>query len=61
MAICGVFALHKGFAIDFSTHHIRYLPVKRYPLIFDYIYAAATVVPLLLFRSAYVRIYGVLA
>jgi hypothetical protein len=61
MALLGVYALHRGFTIDFSTHHIRYLPVKRYPLIFDYIYAAVAIAPLLVYQSLYIRMYGLLA
>ena len=61
MALCGVYALHRGFTVDFSTHHISYLPVQRYPLIFDYIYAAVAIVPLILYQSVYIRMYGLLA
>jgi hypothetical protein len=61
MALCGIYALHRGFTIDFSAHHIKYLPVKRYPPVFDYIYAFSAVVPLMLYQSIYIRIYGLLA
>ncbi len=61
MAFLGVYALHRGLTIDFSTHHIKYLPVKRYPLIFDYIYAFGAIVPLMLYQSIYIRLYGLLA
>ena len=52
--------LHAGLTIDFTTNQIRYLPAKRYPLIFDYIYAAAVTGPLLLHRNNYLRIFGCL-
>ena len=61
MALCGFYALHRGFTIDFSTHHITYLPLKHYPLIFDYIYAFCAIAPLMLYRSVYIRLYGLLA
>ena len=52
--------LHAGLSIDFTTNQIRYLPAKRYPLIFDYIYAATVTGPLLLHRNNYLRIFGCL-
>jgi hypothetical protein len=61
MSLCGVYALHKGFTVDFSTHHISYLPVKHYPPVFDYIYAFGAIVPLMLYQSIYIRIYGLFA
>ena len=44
----------------FSTNQIRYLPTKRYPPVFDYLYAACVTGPLLLHRSIYLRIFGCL-
>ncbi|MGA7325252.1 MAG: DUF6629 family protein [Rhodomicrobium sp.] len=61
MALCGFYALHRGFTIVFSTHHITYLPLKHYPLIFDYFYAFCAIAPLMLYRSIYIRLYGLLA
>jgi hypothetical protein len=52
--------LHAGLTIDFASNQIRYLPAKRYPLIFDYIYAAAVTGPLLLHRNNYLRVFGCL-
>jgi len=52
--------LHAGLTIDFASNQIRYLPAKRYPLIFDYIYAATVTGPLLLHRNNYLRVFGCL-
>jgi hypothetical protein len=55
-AAVAAWVLHKGLTIDFATNQIRYLPARRYPPIFDYIYAAIVTVPLLLHRNIYLRI-----
>ena len=55
MALCGVYALHKGFTVNFSTHHISYVPVKHYPPVFDYIYAFGAILPLISIKAS---IYG---
>ncbi len=60
VAAGAAYVLHAGLSIDFTTNQIRYLPAKRYPLIFDYIYAAAVTGPLLLHRNNYLRIFGCL-
>ncbi len=58
VAVLAASVLLSGLKIDFATHHIKYLPRRRYPLIFDYLYAAAVVGPLLICRSIYLRIFG---
>jgi|SRR5208337_3354923 len=58
VAIATASVLHSGLKIDFAAHHIRYLPGRRYPLIFDYLYAIAVVGPLILSRNVYLRIFG---
>ena len=58
VAVAAASVLYAGLKIDFAAHHIKYIPGRRYPLIFDYLYAAAVVGPLLLCRSIYLRIFG---
>ncbi len=58
VAILAASVLYAGLKIDFAAHHIKYVPGRRYPLIFDYLYAAAVVGPLLLSRSIFLRIFG---
>ncbi|MGO9545184.1 MAG: DUF6629 family protein [Rhodomicrobium sp.] len=60
VAVAAASVLHSGLKIDFAAHHIKYLPGRRYPLIFDYLYAAAVVGPILLHRSMYVKGFGCL-
>jgi hypothetical protein len=55
-AAVAAWVLHKGLTIDFAANQIRYLPARRYPPIFDYLYAAIVTVPLLLHRNIYLRI-----
>jgi hypothetical protein len=55
-----IFVLRRGLSIDFTTHHIRYLPVQRYAPAFDYVYALCAVGPLFLFKNIYIRIFGIL-
>jgi hypothetical protein len=50
--------LFAGLIIDFATNRIQYLPTKRYPLIFDYLYAVCVTGPFFLHRNIYLRIFG---
>lgn len=52
--------LYSGLKIGFAAHHITYLPRRRYPLIFDYLYAASVVGPLFVSRNVYLRIFACL-
>jgi hypothetical protein len=58
IAVAAASVLHSGLKIDFATHHIQYLPGRRYPLIFDYLYAIAVTGPLLVHSSKYVKLFG---
>ena len=60
VAVAAASVLYAGLKIDFAAHHIKYIPGRRYPLIFDYLYAVAVAGPLLLCRSIYLRIFGCL-
>jgi hypothetical protein len=60
IAAAAASVLHSGLTIDFAPHHIRYLPGRRYPLIFDYLYAIAVCGPLMVHRDKYVKIFGCL-
>jgi len=53
-----LWVLHAGLIIDFATNQIQYLPAKRYPVIFDYLYAACTAGPFFLHRNIYLRLFG---
>lgn len=52
--------LYPGLKIDFATNKIQYLPARRYPLIFDYLYTICVTGPFLLHRNIYLRIFGCL-
>jgi hypothetical protein len=60
IAAAAASVLHSGLTIDFATHHIQYLPGRRYPLIFDYLYAIAVSGPLLLHSNKYIKLFGCL-
>jgi hypothetical protein len=60
LVAAAAWVLFAGLTIDFATNQIRYLPTKRYPPVFDYLYAACVTGPLLLHRSIYLRIFGCL-
>jgi hypothetical protein len=60
VAAAAAWVLVAGLTIDFATNKIRYLPTKRYPLVFDYVYAACVTGPFFLHRSVYLRIFGCL-
>ncbi|MDR3422777.1 MAG: hypothetical protein P4L80_16290 [Xanthobacteraceae bacterium] len=60
VAAAAAWALFVGLKIDFATNKIQYLPTTRYPLIFDYIYAACVIGPFLLHRNIYLRLFGCL-
>jgi hypothetical protein len=60
VAAAAAWVLFVGLKIDFATNKIQYLPTTRYPVIFDYIYAACVVGPFLLHRNIYLRIFGCL-
>ena len=60
LVAAAAWVLFAGLTIDFATNQIRYLPTKRYPLVFDYLYAACVTGPLLLHRNIYLRIFGFL-
>jgi hypothetical protein len=60
LAAAAVWLLFAGLTIDFATNKIRYLPTKRYPLVFDYLYAVCVTGPFLLHRNIYIRIFGCL-
>ena len=60
VSLAAASVLHSGLSIDFAAQHIKYLPGRRYPPVFDYLYAAAVVGPLLLHRSAYIELFGCL-
>ena len=52
--------LYPGLKIDFATNKIQYLPTRRYPFVFDYIYAACVTGPFLLHRNIYLQVFGCL-
>jgi hypothetical protein len=58
VAIPAAAVLIAGLKIDFATNKIQYLPTTRYPLIFDYLYAASVTGPFLLRRNIFLRIFG---
>jgi len=58
MVALGAQALYSGLTIDFATHQIRYLPIMRYPLAFDYVYASCAAAPFLLHRNVYLKVFG---
>jgi hypothetical protein len=60
VAAAAASVLHSGLLIDFATNQIKYLPRRRYPLIFDYLYAASVVGPLVLHRNNYIKVFGCL-
>ena len=60
VAAAAAWVLFVGLKIDFATNKIQYLPTTRYPVIFDYIYAACVTGPLLLHRSIHLRLFGIL-
>jgi hypothetical protein len=60
LAAAAAWVLVDGLTIDFATNKIRYLPTKRYPLVFDYLYAVCVTGPFLLHRNIYLRIFGCL-
>jgi hypothetical protein len=60
VAVAAASVLHSGLLIDFATNQIKYLPRRRYPLIFDYLYAASVAGPLLLHRNIYIKVFGCL-
>ncbi len=49
-----------GLTVDFELHHIRYGPVRNYPLIIDYLYGLAVIGPLFIYRNVYLRIFSCL-
>jgi hypothetical protein len=60
VAAAAAWLLFVGLKIDFATNKIQYLPTTRYPLIFDYLYAACVTGPFLLHRNIYLRLFGIL-
>ena len=58
VTVAAAWVLFRGLEINFATNQIQYLPTTRYPLVFDYVYAACVIGPFFLHRNIYLRTFG---